>query len=70
MPDYQKAKGIGDSVDAYLAPGTYHRDGGKHSEIKAKVETQIRKKVAVKDWHKRMQDEDQKQSPLVTPGPG
>lgn len=78
MPEYQKARGIGNSVDAYLAPGTYNRDQ-KLKDIKIKVETEIRKQVAVKDWHKRMHDEEKKQSPekypelkskLPSPGPG
>jgi hypothetical protein len=29
MPDYQKAQGIGNSVDAFLGPGRYH-EANKH----------------------------------------
>lgn len=79
MPDYQKAAGIGDSVDGFLGPGTYDRTEKPGKKAKERMLIQINKQIAVNDWHKRLFEKEKQKSPekyadhkakVPSPGPG
>ena len=62
MPTYKKTTGVGDSttlVDAH----SYHTDGYL-TGVEARQRREINKEVAVKQWHKRLLEEDKRKDPV------